>query len=155
MTRYAARSMVSVEKSRAEIERLLSRYGASGFMSGWSSGKAHIGFEISSRRVKFVMKLPAQDESRFTVSKRGARNAEVAYAMWEQACRQSWRALALVIKAKLEAVEAGISVFEDEFMAHIVMPDGRTVGEHVRGSIAIAYESGKMPPMLPDYTARK
>jgi len=59
----------------------------------------------------------------------------------------------LVIKAKLEAVESGISVFEDEFMANIVMPDGRTVSEHVRPRIATAYESGEMPPLLPDYSA--
>lgn len=39
---------------------------------------------------------------------------------WEQACRQAWRALALVIKAKLEAVDAGIVTFEEEFMAQIV-----------------------------------
>jgi len=67
-------------------------------------------------------------------------------------CRQKWRALALVIKAKLEAVESGISVFEDEFMAAIVMPNGRTVSEEIRPRIAAAYESGNMPALLPDYS---
>lgn len=68
---------------------------------------------------------------------------------WEQACRQKWRALALVVKAKLEAVESGISEFEEEFLAHIVLPDGQTVGRWMQPQIADAYGSGKMPPMLP------
>ncbi|HWF01594.1 MAG TPA: hypothetical protein VG248_17460 [Caulobacteraceae bacterium] len=50
----------------------------------------------------------------------------------EQACRQKWRALALVIKAKLEAVSAGITTVEDEFLAQTMMGDGRTVGEVVQ-----------------------
>ena len=42
--------------------------------------------------------------------------------------------------------------FEYEFMANIVMPDGRSVSEHVRPRITSAYETGDMPPLLPDYT---
>jgi hypothetical protein len=34
-----------------------------------------------------------------------------------------------VIRAKLEAVEAGIAVFESEFLSFIVMDDGMTVGD--------------------------
>ena len=43
--------------------------------------------------------------------------------------RQRWRALALCIKAKLEAVECGITSFEEEFLAHVVMPNGQTFGK--------------------------
>ena len=68
---------------------------------------------------------------------------------WEQACRQRWRALALVIKAKLEAVESGITTFEDEFLAHIVMPDGQTVATHIKPRIAEAYEGGRMLALMP------
>lgn len=63
------------------------------------------------------------------------------------------RALLLVIKAKLEAVASGISIFEDEFLANVVLPDGRLVGQEVREKIANAYESREMPQLLPDYTA--
>lgn len=59
-----------------------------------------------------------------------------------------WRALALVIKAKLEAVAAGITTIEDEFLAHTVLPDGQTVGEFMQPQIAIAYERGSMPTTL-------
>ena len=152
MTRYAAQTSVSVEKSRAEIETILRRYGAKSFISGWAERRAYIGFEMGERRIKFIMPVPDPAEQRFTHSARGIRTVEASHAIWEQACRQSWRALALVIKAKLEAVEAGISVFEDEFLAHIVLPDGRTVAEHTKPMIAAAYESGKVQALLPDFS---
>jgi hypothetical protein len=63
--------------------------------------------------------------------------------------RQRWRALALVIKAKLEAVEAGISSVEDEFLSFIMLPNGSTVGEWVQPQIERVYESGSMPALLP------
>jgi len=34
-------------------------------------------------------------------------------------------------------------------MAHVVMPDGQTVAEHVKPRIAAAYDSGIMQPLLP------
>ena len=157
--RYAEKTEVPAERSRAEIESLLRRYGATGFLSGWAGGRAHVAFEMSGRRLKFVMKVPMPSEKRFTSYRRGtadvARSSDAAYRLWEQVGRQIWRALLLVIKAKLEAVEAGISVFDDEFLAHIVMPDGRTVAEHVKPSLALAYETGKVAPLLPDYSERK
>lgn len=58
-------------------------------------------------------------------------------------------------KAKLEAVESGISVFEDEFMANIVLPGGRTVSDEVRPKIAIAYSTGGPANLLPDYSGDK
>jgi len=62
--------------------------------------------------------------------------------------RQLWRALSLVIKAKMEACESNITDFEREFLAHIVMPDGKTVGEHVIPVMEQAYLSGHTPQLL-------
>jgi hypothetical protein len=150
---YAKNTEVSTARSKAEIEATVERYGASQFLSGWSNdGRAMIGFTMDGRQVRFLLNMPDPQEKRFTTHSRGARTPEAARGEWEQACRQKWRALLLVIKAKLEAVEAGISVFEEEFLANIVLPGGRLVGEEVRPRIASAYESGNMPPLLPDYS---
>ena len=97
-----------------------------------------IAFSMEGRQVRFVLPMPDKGERRFTHHSKGARTPDAALKQWEQACRQRWRALALVIKAKLEAVESGISIFEDEFMANIVLPGGRTVSEEVRPRIAEA-----------------
>jgi hypothetical protein len=152
MSRYAADTSVSVSSSKAEIERIIERYGATGFMSGWSAEQAMIAFDMRDRQIRFVLTMPSREEREFTHHSKGARTPETAFKAWEQACRQRWRALALVIKAKLEAVSAGISVFDDEFMANIVLPNGRTVSEEVRPRIANAYAGGGMPALLPDYS---
>ena len=55
----------------------------------------------------------------------------------------------MVIKAKLEAVTAGISTVETEFLANIVLPDNSTAGEWMIPQIDQAYRTGDMPPLLP------
>ena len=149
--KYAQHTAVSSERSRAEIERLLTKYGAASFASGWQNDHAVIQFHMSARRIKFVLPLPARAAKEFTHSKRGLRDEATIYRLWEQATRQRWRALTLVIKAKMEAVESGISEFEDEFMSNIVMPDGKTVAEHARPLIESAYRSGKVTALLPGW----
>ena len=150
MIRYAERTSVSADKSRAGIERTLQRYGADQFMYGWDMNRAIIGFRMHGKQVKFILPMPDRTSDEFIYTATGReRDENTAYKEWEQACRQRWRALDLVIKAKLEAVESGITVFEDEFMAHLVLPDGRTVSEFMVPQIAAAYETGKMPKLLP------
>jgi hypothetical protein len=153
MTRYAANTSVSTERTRREIERTLQRYGATSFAYGWEGNAALIGFQMTGRRVRFILPLPNRSDRRFTHTPTGylrtKANAEKEY---EQACRARWRALALVVKAKLEAVESGITTFEDEFLAHILLPDGRTYGEFAVPQIDAVYASGVMPRLLPGLT---
>lgn len=149
MTRYAENTTVSSEQSRGEIERTLLRYGAGQFMYGWDQDKAIIGFTLDNRQVKFTLAMPDRNDSDFTHHSRGRRTEDASLKLWEQACRQRWRALALVVKAKLEAVAAGISEFETEFLGHIVLPNGQTTAEWIAPQIADAYDHGAMPQMLP------
>lgn len=156
MARFAEGTTVPVEKSKAEIEATLARYGATAFASGWQGNLASIQFEARGRRVRFLLPLPDRADRRFTHTPgRGLpRRPDEVQREWEAGCRQSWRALALVVKAKLEAVAAKITTFEDEFLANIVLPDGATVADHVKPKIALAYQSGAMPPLLPHYGAK-
>ena len=146
---YAATTEVPSERSRAEIERSLTRYGATSFMYGWEQGRAAIQFEKDGRLIRFVLPLPDRDRAEFRLTPTGLvrarKAAEVAY---EQAVRQRWRALALVVKAKLEGVEAGIVSFEQEFLAHTVTPDGGTVFDLVGPALERAYETGDIGPLL-------
>jgi hypothetical protein len=150
MAKFAENTSVSVDKSRAEIERLIIRYGATSTAFMTAPGRALIMFEAKNRKIVFELPLPATDEKRFIFDGRHHRRPPAKQMeAWEQACRQRWRALALVIKAKLEAVESGITTFEDEFLAHIMMPDGRSVGDHVKPTIESWYTGGNMMPLLP------
>jgi hypothetical protein len=150
MTKYAQGTTVSSDKSRAEIEATLRRYGATSFMYGSAPERAVIAFEAFDRRVKFELPMPDPKAKEFvrTPGRGNLRSSAEATKAYEQACRQKWRALALCVKAKLEAVSAGITTFEAEFLAHIVLPNGRTVHDEVSPTVAIAYQSGKVVPLL-------
>lgn len=114
MSRYAAGTEVSSDRSRSEIERTLRRYGASAFAYAWEGAVAQIAFKLADRQIRFRLPLPDPGSAEFTLTpaKRTRRSPEAAEAAYEQAVRQRWRALSLVIKAKLEAVESGISTVE-------------------------------------------
>lgn len=145
--KYASGTSVSADKSRTEIERLLVRYGASRFASGWDAHGATIAFEKNTRRIRFLLPLPKVED--FLTTPKGQKRASgAAKAACVQETKRRWRALALVIKAKLEAVESGVSAFEDEFLAHMLLPNGETVGEWLAPQLMKAYETKKLPPLL-------
>ena len=149
--KYAEQTTVSSERSRAEIESTLGRYGASSFAYMWQGTTALIMFEYSGKRIRFMLELPSRDDKaiKYTPERGSLRSREAQEKAYEQAVRQKWRALALVIKAKLEAVESGLSVFEEEFLANIVLPNGQTTAEYILPQIDEAYRLGEMPPLLP------
>jgi hypothetical protein len=146
---YAEGTTVPVEKTRAEIERLLYRHGASqlGLVSDTERGLAFVLFTIEGRQVRLRVPLPRLED----FAKDGHRIVpkEVQVRRWEQASRERWRAVLLVCKAKLELVELGLSSVEREFLADIALPNGQTVGEFLRPQLQEAYGTGHMPPLLP------
>lgn len=148
MSAYAANTSVSVENSRAEIERTLRRYKAESFAYATEGSRAMVGFKIGGRAIRFWLEMPDPEHKDFTQHSRGRREPAAAERLWEQACRQKWRALALVIKAKLEAVSAGITTIEDEFLAHTILPSGETVGQWMQPQVDEAYRLGRMPTQL-------
>jgi hypothetical protein len=129
---YAEYTKVPVDQTRLEIERTLTKYGADRFAYFTETGHAIIVFEANQRRIKFDLPLPDK-----VADKTGSHT------------RQKWRALLLCIKAKLEAVDSKIESFEEAFLAHVVMPDGKTVAEHTAERIEQSYSSGTMMPLLP------
>jgi hypothetical protein len=153
--RYAAETAVSVARSRAEIEETVVRYGADQFGTALDSAarQAMVQFRIREWMVRFVLPLPDPKDRALTHFRRGRvrveevpRSGDEAHRRYEQACRQRWRALALAIKAKLEAVECGITTFEEEFLAHLVVPgSGRTVGDHLVGQLEDLRERHGVP----------
>jgi len=151
---YATRTSVSAERSKMEIEATLKRYGADQFVSGWRDSAAMIGFRMGNRMIRFVLPLPGiTDFYTYETTYRGqkiekTRNDAAAQQACEQEIRRRFRALSLVIKAKLEAVASGITTFEEEFLAHIVLPGGQTVYEHARGELKSAFENQKTPELL-------
>lgn len=152
---YANRTDVSSEKTRGEIERLLLKHGAREFAYAWRDAEARIAFEIAGRRILFRLPLPDRQahEFRYTAVRRERRSDGAAAEAYEQAVRAKWRALLLFIRAELEAVEAGLVTMEAEFLAHVLLPDGTTVYDQVAPRLAVAYDAGEVPELLPGSAA--
>lgn len=141
---------VPVERSRAELEAVLTRYGADRFGSMSETDRAIVLFEVKGRRIVFMLPLP--DKAKFT--KRPWRHltktctAEEQQQLWEQACRERWRALVLIVKAKLEAVRSGVTTFEDEFAFHFVMPNGQRLRDVLMPALDDVLSKGTLPPLM-------
>ena len=127
MSKYAKHTRVPIERSQAEIQKILKKYGASKFGLLDQGENACIAFEAQNRRIRFILPLePGHDQTN----------------------RSRWRCLVLVIKAKLECIDTGLETFEEAFMPHIILPNGRTISEWVTPQLEKTYEHGKMPPLL-------
>jgi hypothetical protein len=127
VSRYAPRARLSVMQTRMEIESQLSRHGATGFAYANEPGRSMVGFRLNERMLRFVLNVEG---------------------LTEQQLRSHWRALLLAIKAKLVSVAAGIEEFDEAFMAHVVMPDGKTAAEHVLPKMREGLKSGRTPNLL-------
>jgi hypothetical protein len=141
--KYAAGTTVAVEKSEGELKALLKRRGATQLttIEDTHGNRVAIGCVLQGRVLRFVLPLPDPTAREYQWDRTGkAHDAEV---------RRRWRCLILAVKAKFTAIETGIVTFEQEFLAHIVLPDGATMGEWAAPQVAAMYAGGRMPPALP------
>ena len=123
---YAAHTSVPVERTKVDIEKLVKKYGAKGFAVGWHNDRAQISFAAHDQLIRFTIIIPPAPQPE----------------------RTRWRTLLLLVKAKLEAVDAKVVTFEEAFVGDIVMPDtGKTVWEMTREQIKLGY-AGKSVPLL-------
>jgi hypothetical protein len=134
---YAKGTTVTVSKTRGEIELLLERAKAKqyGTAVDYDTLSARIQFRLNERIVRFTVSLP--DRRKLGDGER-----------FNRAERQRWRALLLVLKAKLESVESNIETFESAFLGQIVMPNDRTVADIVIPMVAESYKGDQMPNAL-------
>ncbi len=130
--RYAADTRVPVDRTRSELEKLVTAHGASAFGVFTDQGKSVVMYRLRERFIRHTVKVSPQKASR---------------AAAEQEQRRAWRALLLIVRAKLEVIASGDSTVEREFLADTVLADGSTVYEQVGEGIAQSYLAGGMPPM--------
>ncbi len=129
--RFAAGTKVSVDRTVSEIRATLLKYDATKFLYGHDDGRASIGFEMQGRRIRFTLTFPTHRDEKVLA----------------QMLRSSWRSLLLCVKAKLEAVASEIETFDEAFMPHIILPNGKTFAEQFLPKIKEIYESGYVPPL--------
>ncbi len=130
--RYASGTKVDVNKTRAELDRILSKHGAiqRATMQDDEKGIAIVQFSLAGRMIRLRIDRDPKEKKP------------------EQAEREAWRRLLLIVKAKLEIVMAGLSSVEREFLADVLLPSGETVHEKLKVQLVHSYRDGKMPPLL-------
>ncbi len=129
--RFAEDTKVPASRSRDQIVELMRRAGADAFLFGEEKERATIGFRLNGRYLRFTVPFPERAN--------------------DQLVRARWRAMWLVVKARLEAVAIGLITIEEAFLAETLLPDKRSVAEVMVPQIETAYRDGKMPPLLPYY----
>ena len=147
MTPYAKGTKVPISRTRNEIEAMLAKHGADAFGYATKGNRAAITFEMSARRISMEIPLPEPEDFRYMRNGHERSEREMRTA-WDQACRERWRSILLAIKAKLDAVASGITTIDNEFMAHIMLPEGVTVGEWLQPQIDESYRTKAMPLLL-------
>lgn len=145
--RFAEGTSVAPEKTKAEIETLVRRHGATSFGSAQDGDRVRIQFALKSRFLRFDLAIPTAADIKKESKYRWANAAAVEKVRAAEE-RRRFRALLLGIKAKLELSTGGIESFEEVFLANIVTPDGSTIGDHIVPRVAEIYASGRMPAGL-------
>lgn len=118
---------------------------------------AVIGFRIKELFVRFILPITTAGDAKYARRKvRGymkPATEQQRINACEQETRQRWRALSLTVKAKLEAVECGITTLEQEFLAFVVLPgQDKTIGEWIIEKALPQIRGGEMPKMLMPHT---
>lgn len=149
-TNYVRGASITCAASRAEIQEMLTEYGATGFRTGSEGGRTIIAFTADRRRFRFLYEPPGSPEPAGA-----SRGSEPPRSLprpksHEELSRRYWHKLSMLIRVKLDAVGAGIATFEEEFLAYMVLPGGETVAQSVRPGIARAYATGVRPAPLGD-----
>ena len=130
---FAAGTTVAAEKTKQEIERLVSDHGGKQFFSGWKDDHtAVVGFRANDRIVRLELPLPQAPQGR-------KNDAEL---------QRRWRCLLFALKAQFTVVETGIKTFEQAFFADIVTANDQTVYEAAHAAVAEMYRTGKVARML-------
>jgi hypothetical protein len=161
---YAAGTKVSVEKSKAELDGLLGKHGAGsrGIMHDEARAVAAVIFVLEGRKYRIEVPMPTPSDVDAAWKKKQPPGAwKWGYTQvekWkrerlEQLARERWRGLVLLVKAKLEIVRMGVSSFEREFLADLLLPNGetahQTIGTYMKKLLANGYEG---PLALPERT---
>ena len=107
-------------------------------------------FRLKGRWIRLWFPGPDRQARAITHTETGkVRTKEDADNAYRKEVWSRWRELVLLTKAKLVAIQRGISDVETEFLSSVVLPNGTTFGEWAQPQIAAAYAQGEMPPLLP------
>lgn len=144
--KFALGTDVPVGRTVDALTTLVRSAGAKDTLIAHGDERSIFGFRMRDRSIRFVIPTPRVED--FKRTDRGVLRSDDAAARARAAEeRRLWRALYLVVKAKLEAAESGVVSFEEEFFAHTVATNGRTFADLAR-SRELLFEADARPAAL-------
>lgn len=143
---FAKGTTVAIDTTTQQIKTMLRKAGAVAFATLEEDQSAAIAFRLHDLNIRMTIPMPDRYARRFTHTeeKQLVRSSDAAEKLWEQGCRERWRALHLCVKAKLEAIDAGVETFENAFLAHVQTDTGQTIGERLKHQLP-AIVAGNAP----------
>jgi hypothetical protein len=153
--KYAEGTSTPIDRSLAEIRTLLKRVGA----TGWTHGERTVNgrpadliqFTIEGIPFRYTVEQPDPDGKEFMFTPTGKiRSREARLELHQAEVRRRWRELALLVKAKVVAIESGLRSVSQEFIADALAAPDATVAEYITPQLAAGYASGERQlPALP------
>jgi len=123
---------VAVDKTVADISRLLAAAKASAILSEFNDGlPVAVSFRIKTEFGLLTFRLPANPEGVYSVLQR-SRAIEPRYRTREQAARVAWRILLHWLEAQLAIIQTGLVPLDQIFLPYVQDATGVTVYERLR-----------------------
>ncbi|MDO4244540.1 MAG: hypothetical protein Q4C89_00765 [Deinococcus sp.] len=129
--RYATDTKVSVSSSQAELRKLFGKYGITSFGFAEQPGGAMLAFQAGGYSHRIFMPVRGEDDGAFAYAGTRRRDAKGRRAAAAQEERARWRALVLMVKAKLEYAAILSQSVESAFIEYRILASGRTVQEEI------------------------
>lgn len=125
---YAKGTKVTIEKSIEEIKKMLKKYGCKGFTSAESredERRKAIKFFAPTTNGDLPIILEAPEI--YVTTRKGEKYLE----------KESYRALALIVKSKLVTVDLGLETVQDAFILDVITSDGRKMKDLITKDIPL------------------
>jgi hypothetical protein len=128
------------QKAMAEIQTILQKFGCSKFgtMLDFDAGTLVVQFEWNGQKVSFPANFKGY-AARWLEENPHSSRRQSTLAQWEKKALEigSMAVYSILrdwIKAQLVAVETGLVKFDEVFLAHLLLPNGKRVIEHAQAT---------------------
>ena len=144
---YAKGTVVSIGRTREEIEHTLERFGATHqlWMRDDEQNAGTLAFRRERTNYRFLVHLPSLEQFSTTPTSKQTRAQTTMEQMQQAENRRLFRSLANYIKAMLDAIDSGIITAEEALLPYQILPGGQTIFERAQ----LQLRSGDNIDLLP------
>jgi hypothetical protein len=138
-TKYAQGTVVTPEKTLAEIKKLVAAHGGTDWKYGEDGSRIVLGFTLNDVAVRLEHTLPSPTDSQFARDGRGRQRPQAErMKAYGAETRRRWRVLLLRLKVRFEMMTEGDESAAQAFAAYLVGPDGSTVEQSLFPQLVLA-----------------